>query len=448
MSSSKTLSLKKDSRTGSFIFRALSHRNYKLFFAGQSISLIGTWMTRIATSWLVYRLTGSALLLGVVGFAGQIPSFVLAPFAGVLVDRWNRHRLLLATQVLALIQSLVLALLTLTGVIKIWQVIALSIFQGLINAFDMPARQAFLVEMVTRREDLANAIALNSSMVNAARLLGPSIGGVVIAAVGEGWCFMADAISYLAVIASLLVMTITPRMVSLTKDAKIFEQLREGWVYATRFAPIRDVLILLALVSLVGMPYTVLMPVFANDILHGGPSTLGWLMAASGLGALAGALLLAARRSVLGLGKYIPLTAAAFGVGLIAFSFTRVTWLALLLMMLTGLGFMVQMAASNTVLQTIVDEDKRGRVMSFYTMAFMGTAPFGSLLAGSVADRIGAPHTLLFGGIGCVLGALWFATSLPALRRDVRPIYTRIGILPEVAEGIHHTSELSVPPET
>jgi MFS family permease len=373
---------------------------------------------------------------------------VLSPFAGVLVDRWNRHRLLVATQVLALIQSLLLAILTLTGVIKIWHVIALSIFQGLINAFDMPARQAFLVEMVTRREDLANAIALNSSMVNAARLLGPSIGGVVIAAVGEGWCFMADAISYLAVIASLLVMTITPRMVSLTKDAKIFEQLREGWVYATRFAPIRDVLILLALVSLVGMPYTVLMPVFANDILHGGPSTLGWLMAASGVGALAGALLLAARRSVLGLGKYIPLTAAAFGVGLIALSFTRVTWLALLLMMLTGLGFMVQMAASNTVLQTIVDEDKRGRVMSFYTMAFMGTAPFGSLLAGSVADRIGAPHTLLFGGIGCVLGALWFATSLPALRRDVRPIYQKIGILPEVARGIHQTSELSIPPES
>jgi MFS family permease len=448
MASSKTRSSKKDPRPGSFIFRALSHRNYKLFFAGQSISLIGTWMTRIATSWLVYRLTGSALLLGVVGFAGQIPSFVLSPFAGVLVDRWNRHRLLVATQVLALVQSLVLAILTLTGVIKIWQVIALSIFQGLINAFDMPARQAFLVEMVTRREDLANAIALNSSMVNAARLLGPSIGGVVIAAVGEGWCFMADAISYLAVIASLLVMTVTPRVVSLTKDAKIFEQLREGWIYATRFAPIRDVLILLALVSLVGMPYTVLMPVFANDILHGGPSTLGWLMAASGVGALAGALLLAARRSVLGLGKYIPLTAAAFGVGLIAFSFTRVTWLALLLMMLTGLGFMVQMAASNTVLQTIVDEDKRGRVMSFYTMAFMGTAPFGSLLAGSVADRIGAPHTLLFGGIGCVLGALWFATSLPALRRDVRPIYRKIGILPEVAQGIHQTSELSIPPES
>ena len=446
-----TQPIKATQRSGlarAFIFRALSNKNYQLFFTGQSISLIGTWMTRIATSWLVYRLTGSALLLGVVGFAGQIPSFLLAPFAGVLVDRWNRHRLLVTTQVLALVQSLALAILTLMGVIRIWHVIALSVFQGLINAFDMPARQAFVVEMVDRREDLANAIALNSSMVNAARLLGPSIGGVVIAAVGEGWCFMADAISYLAVIASLVAMTITPRMTRPTKDANILQQLREGWTYAARFAPIRDVLLLLALVSLVGMPYTVLMPVFANEILHGGPSTLGWLMAASGVGALAGALLLAARKSVLGLGKYIPLTAAAFGAGLVAFSFTRVLWLSLLLMIVTGFGFMVQMAASNTVLQTIVDEDKRGRVMSFYTMAFMGTAPFGSLLAGWVADKIGAPQTLLFGGIGCVLGALWFATTLPRLRRDVTPIYVKIGILPEVAQGIQQTSELSVPPES
>jgi len=430
------------------MLRALRHKNYRLFFSGQSISLIGTWMTRIATSWLVYRLTGSALLLGVVGFAGQIPSFLLAPFAGVLVDRWNRHRLLVITQVLALLQSLAMAILALTGLIKIWQVIALSVFQGLVNAFDMPARQAFVVEMVDRREDLANAIALNSSMVNAARLLGPSIGGVIIAAVGEGWCFMIDAISYLAVIASLLAMTITPRLLKVTQDANILQQLREGWVYTTRFAPIRNILLLLALVSLVGMPYTVLMPVFANDVLHGGPNTLGLLMAASGVGALVGAMFLAARKSVLGLGKFIPITAGAFGAGLIAFSFSRIMWLSLLLMVITGLGFMVQMAVSNTVLQTIVDEDKRGRVMSFYTMAFMGTAPFGSLLAGSVAERIGAPHTLLFGGIGCILGALWFAQSLPALRRDVRPIYVRIGIIPEMATGIQQSTELSVPPST
>jgi MFS family permease len=435
-------------RPGAFILRALAHKNYRLFFAGQSISLIGTWMTRIATAWLVYRLTGSALLLGVVGFAGQIPSFLLAPLAGVLVDRWNRQRLLVITQVLAMFQSLALALLTMTGLIKMWHVIVLSVLQGLINSFDMPARQAFVVEMVEKREDLANAIALNSSMVNAARLLGPSIGGVVIAAVGEGWCFMIDAVSYIAVIASLLAMTITARVIQPTNEANIFQQLREGWSYATRFAPIRNVLLLLALVSLVGMPYTVLMPVFANDVLHGGPNTLGLLMAASGVGALAGALFLAARKTVLGLGKFIPLMAGAFGAGLIAFSFTRVLWLSLALMVVTGLGFMVQMAVSNTVLQTIVDEDKRGRVMSFYTMAFMGTAPFGSLLAGSVADRIGTPHTLLCGGIGCILGALWFATTLSDLRRDVRPIYERIGILPEVATGIQHSTELSVPPES
>ncbi len=422
-----------------FMLRALGHRNYRLFFSGQSVSLIGTWMTRIATSWLVYRLTGSALLLGVVGFAGQIPSFILAPFAGVLVDRWNRHRLLVATQVLAMIQSLALAILAFTDLINVHYIIWLSVFQGLINAFDMPVRHAFVVEMVERREDLPNAIALNSSMVNATRLLGPSIGGVIIAAVGEGWCFMIDAISYIAVIASLLAMTVTPRMTEHLREANVLRQLKEGFTYASRFAPIRDVLLLLALVSLVGMPYTVLMPVFADEVLHGGPNTLGLLMAASGVGALAGAMFLAARKSVLGLGTLIPLTAAAFGVGL------RVS---LALMVLTGLGFMVQMAASNTVLQTIVEEDKRGRVMSFYTMAFMGTAPFGSLLAGSVADRIGAPHTLLFGGAGCIVGALWFAFTLPALRRDVRPIYERIGILPEMAAGIHTTSELSVPPET
>jgi MFS family permease len=431
-----------------FMLRALGHRNYRLFFSGQSVSLIGTWMTRIATSWLVYRLTGSALLLGVVGFAGQLPSFLLAPFAGVLVDRWNRHRLLVVTQVLAMLQSLALAILALTGLIRIWHVVLLSILQGVINAFDMPARQAFVVEMVEKREDLANAIALNSSMVNAARLLGPSIGGLIIAAVGEGWCFMLDGVSYLAVIASLLAMRVTPRPVKQGKQANIREQFREGWRYVYGFPPIRKVLMLLALVSLIGMPYTVLMPVFANEILHGGPNTLGLLMAASGVGALTGAMFLAARKSVLGLGKYIPLMTGAFGAGLIAFSLSRALWLSLLLMVLTGLGFMVQMAVSNTLIQTIVEEDKRGRVMSFYTMAFMGTAPFGSLLAGTAAERIGAPYTLLLGGVGCLAGALWFALSLPALRRDVRPLYVKMGIMPEMAAGIQHTSELSVPPQT
>jgi MFS family permease len=431
----------------SFMWRALSHRNYKLFFVGQSISLIGTWMTRVATSWLVYRLTGSATMLGVVGFAGQFPSFLLAPIAGVLVDRWDRHRILVFTQVLAMLQSAALAILVFTGLIRIWQVIALSIFQGLINAFDMPARQTFLVEMVEKKEDLPNAIALNSSMVNAARLVGPSIAGVLIAAVGEGWCFMLDAISYVAVIASLLLMSLKESTRRSVKESKVLRQFREGWSYVSRFPPIRNVLLLLALVSLIGMPYTVLMPVIADRVLHGGPHTLGLLMAASGVGALTGALFLASRTSVLGLGKFIPASAAVFGLGLVAFSFSRSLWISLILMTLTGMGFMVQMAVSNTILQTIVDEDKRGRVMSFYTMAFMGTTPFGSLLAGIMAERIGAPRTLMWGGLGCVTGAVLFSISLPRLRQHVRPIYVRLGILPEIARGIGDSSELSVPPE-
>jgi MFS family permease len=414
--------------------RALRHRNYRLFFCGQTVSLIGTWMTRIATSWLVYRLTGSALLLGLVGFAGQIPSFLLAPLAGVLVDRWDRHRLLVATQVLAMVQSAALAGLALAGVINIWHVLALSLFQGLINAFDMPARQAFVVEMVEKREDLANAIALNSSMVNAARLLGPSIGGVVIAAVGEGWCFFGDAVSYLAVIASLLLMRIAPRPRRASQEKRVLPELREGWAYVAGSPPLRSILLLLALVSLVGMPYTVLMPVFASTILHGGPHTLGFLMGATGVGALLGAVFLANRRTVLGLGKVIPIAAGLFGAGLIGFSLSRQLWLSLVLLLVTGLGFMVHMAASNTLLQTLVDDDKRGRVMSFYTMAFMGTTPFGSLLAGSLADRIGTPPTLFVGGLGCIAGALWFTSLLSRLRERVRPIYVQMGILPEIPE--------------
>ncbi len=432
-----------------FMVRALRHRNYRLFFSGQTVSLVGTWMTRIATSWLVYRLTGSALLLGLVGFAGQIPSFLLAPFAGVLIDRWDRHRLLVVTQILAMLQSAALAGLTLAGVINIWHVLALSLCQGLINAFDMPARQAFVVEMVEKREDLANAIALNSSMVNAARLLGPSIGGVIIAAVGEGWCFTLDAVSYLAVIASLLLMRLVPRQrTAAAKEKKVLHELREGWAYVVSSHAIRSILMLLALVSLVGMPYTVLMPVFASTILHGGPHTLGFLMAATGVGALSGAVFLANRRSVLGLGRVIPIMSALFGAGLVGFSLSRVLWLSLPLLVVTGIGFMVQMAASNTLLQTLVDDDKRGRVMSFYTMAIMGVTPFGSLLAGTLAHQYGAPHTLLFGGAGCILAALWFASRLPRLREKVRPIYIQKGILPAMAaEGINAATQLSVPPE-
>jgi MFS family permease len=411
-----------------FMVRALKHRNYRLFFAGQGTSLIGTWITRLATSWLVYRLTGSAAMLGVVGFAGQIPTFFLAPFAGVWVDRWNRYRVLIATQVLAMVQSHALAALALTGTIQIWHIVALSVFQGLINAFDMPARQAFVVEMVENRNDLPNAIALNSSMVNGARLLGPSIAGVLIAATNEGVCFLIDGISYIPVIASLLLMHVSKTRHA-RSERRVWGDLHEGFTYAFGSAPIRTVLALLALVSLMGVPYAILMPVIATDVLHGGPNTLGFLMGATGVGALGGAVFLASRRSVLGLGRIIAIAALAFGLGLAAFSRSRSMPLSLALLLVVGAGFMVQMAASNTVIQTIVREEMRGRVMSFYTMAFMGTAPFGSLLAGFLAGRIGAANTILLGGLACMAGGLGFARALPALRVHVRPIYIERGIL-------------------
>jgi MFS family permease len=428
------------------IGRALRHRNYRLFFSGQSVSLIGTWLTRVATSWLIYRLTGSALLLGVLGFAGQIPTFVLAPLAGVLVDRWDRYRVLVVTQVLAMIQSGVLAALALAGVINVWHVLALSVFQGLINAFDMPARQSMVVQMVEDRADLPNAIALNSSMVNAARLLGPAAAGVLIAAVGEGWCFFIDAVSYVAVIASLLLMRIEPRPRAAT-STRVLHEMHEGFRYASGFAPIRALLLLMAVVSLVGMPHTVLLPVIAREVLRGGAGTLGALTAASGLGALVGALYLASRRNVLGLGRVIVGSAALFGVGLVGFSRVGVLWLALPLMLATGAGMMLLMASSNTILQTIVDEDKRGRVMSLFAMAFFGTVPFGSLLAGALATRLGAQNTILVGGVVCILAAGIFLRALPELRLAVRPIYVRMGILPEIAQGLQGAAQLTRPPE-
>jgi MFS family permease len=417
------------------MLRALRHRNYRLFFAGQSLSLVGTWITRIATSWLIYRLTGSALLLGIVGFCGQIPTLFLAPVAGVFVDRWDRHRVLVVTQVLSMLQSLALAVLALAGIITVAEVLVLQVFQGVINAFDTPARQAFVVSMIEDRADLPNAIALNSSMVNASRILGPSIGGVLIAAVGEGWCFLVDAISYLAVLASLLAMRVV-REERRPDGANLVEELTAGFRYVTGFTPIRTVLILLAVVSTMGMPYTVLMPAVAAKLLHGGAHTLGWLMTASGVGALAGAFFLAARPSVLGLGRVIATASGTFGVGLIALGLSRALWLSLLIMPLIGAGFMVSLASSNTIIQTITEEHLRGRVMAFYTMAFLGTAPLGSLVAGVLADRIGEPATIAAGGVVCLLGAGWFASRLPRLREMVRPIYVERGILsPPVEEA-------------
>jgi MFS family permease len=434
-----------------FALRALRSRNYRLFFTGQTISLIGTWMTRVATSWLVYRLTRSPVLLGLSSFAGQVPAFFLGPLAGVWVDRWDRHRTLVWTQVLSMLQSFALAALALAHIITIWEIILLALAQGLINAFDMPARQSFVIQMVESREDLGNAIALNSSMVNATRLIGPAIAGVLIAAVGEGYCFLTDGVSYIAVIVSLLAMRITVpqarRRPGSERPSRVLAELEEGWNYVRNSVPIRSLLLLLALTSLVGMPYTVLMPIFASRILHGGAHTLGFLMAASGAGALVSAMLLAIRKSVLGLGRMIPLSAAIFGASLIAFSLSHQFWLSLLLMPFTGFGLMQQMAATNTILQTIVDDTKRGRVMAYYAMAFQGMAPFGSLLGGVVAARIGAPATLAVGGAICLAGSLGFARQLPTIRNFIRPIYRQLGILPELALGVQQASSLQTPPE-
>lgn len=412
----------------SHAWRALRHRNFRLFFTGQSISLIGTWMTRVATSWLVYQLTGSALLLGLVGFAGQIPTFLLAPFAGVLVDRLNRQKILLWTQALAGLQSLALAALTISRVINIHEVLWLSVIQGLINAFDMPARQAFLVQMVEDKQDLGNAIALNSSMVNMARLVGPALAGLIIGSVGEGYCFLIDGLSYLAVIASLLMMRvkITPVRRS---HAPMLKQLKDGWTYVTGFAPIRTILLLFALVSLMGMPFMVLMPIFASKVLHGGPHTLGFLLGASGVGALISAISLALRKTVRGLTTMIQISAALFGAGLICFGLSRTFILSMFLMLIVGFGMMQGLAASNTVIQTLVPEDKRGRVMSYYTMAFVGMAPFGSLLAGGLAHRLGAPHAVMITGAFCLAGSAWFTTQLKSIRKIMRPIYIEMGII-------------------
>jgi MFS family permease len=430
-----------ETRAWLLAIRAFRSRNYRLFFSGQSVSLIGTWMTRVATSWLAYRLTHSALLLGVISFVGQMPLFFVAPFAGVWIDGWNKHRLLIATQVFSMVQSLLLALLAFGHAMKVWHLIVLMLFQGLVNAFDMPVRQAFVVQMVDRREDLANAIALNSSMVNAARLLGPAIAGVVIASVGEAYCFLIDGVSYIAVILSLFAMRVEPHT-ERPRATRLMAELAEGWRYVTGSVPIRSILLLLALVSLVEMPYTVLMPVFAAQVLGGGPHTLGWLMSSVSTGALAGAIALAGRRSVVGLGRVIPISAGLFGAALIGFGFSRVLWLSMVLLVIAGLGMMRHMAASNTILQTILEEEKRGRVMAFYSMAFAGMSPFGSLLAGALAARIGAPLTVIASGVVCLAGAAMFASELPRLRTLIRPIYQQLGILPEMAAGVQSASRL------
>jgi MFS family permease len=413
------------------LVRALRSRNYRLFVLGQGVSLVGTWMQQVAMSWLVYRLTGSAMLLGLIGFFSQLPTLFIAPVAGVLADRWDRRRLLFATQTLAMVQAGILAFVVLTGVVQVWHIVILSLILGIVNACDIPIRQSFVVEMVEHREDLGNAIALNSSLVNGARLIGPSIAGLLVATVGEGICFVLNAISYLAVILALSAMRMAPASVSRRNRLPILEELHAGFVYAYEFGPIKSILLLLALVSLMGMPYSVLVPVFAKEVLHGGAHTFGFLMGAAGSGALAGTLYLASRHTVLGLDRVIVMATVFFALGIATFALSSNFILSMTALAVAGFGGMSLFASCNTLLQTILDEDKRGRVMSFFTVSFLGVAPFGSLAAGSLAGSIGPCATLLLGSFGCLVGAAVFARTLPRFREKIRPIYLRMGIIQE-----------------
>jgi MFS family permease len=406
--------------------RALRHRNFQLFFSGQLISLVGTWMQNIAQDWLVYRMTGSSLLMGTVAFVSQIPIFLLAPVAGIVADRYNRHRIVIATQTASMILALTLATLTLTGRVRIWEIMVIASLLGVVNAFDIPARQAFLIEMVGR-DDLLNAIALNSSMFNSARIIGPAIAGIVVATVGEGWCFFANGISYIAVIAGLLMMRLTKRM-ELQKHGSPLENMIEGFRFARHTAPVQALLLLTGFVSLAAMPYTVLMPIFAGRILHGGARELGLLMMMTGVGALLGALTLASKPSVSGLGKWVWMAATGFGTSLILFSFSRHLWLSLLFLVPTGFGMMVQMGATNTLLQVMVPDRLRGRVMSLYSMMFIGMGPIGAFAGGALAARIGAPLTVSIGGLVCVVGGAIFARRLPAIRGVARQLILAHGM--------------------
>jgi MFS family permease len=409
----------------------MRYRNFRLFFMGQSVSLIGTWMQQVAMSWLVYRMTGSAFMLGVVAFASQIPSLVLSPIAGVMCDRWDRYRTLIATQILAMVQAFIMAILVMTGTVAVWHIIILGLFLGSINALEIPVRQSFIIDMVEKKEVLGNAIALNSFMFNMARLIGPSIAGVLIAIIGEGPCFLANGLSFLAVIAGLLLMRL-PRKVSKPKNEHVLKVMMEGVRYVFGFRPIRYMLMLLSVISMMGMSYIVLMPVFAKNVLHGGPGTLGFLMAAGGIGALVATIFLASREKVIRLGRIIPVSAMIFASALVIFSFTRTLWLSMFLLAVSGFGFMVHMAATNTILQTIVEDDKRGRAMSFYAMAFMGVAPFGSLLAGALANMVGVTNAIVIGGMVCIFASIAFATKLPILKKLVGPIYDKIALSSEV----------------
>jgi MFS family permease len=400
--------------------RALQSRNYRLFASGQLASLIGTWMQTVAQSWLVYRLTDSALLLGLTGFASQIPVFVLAPLGGVIADQVDRRRILIWTQATMMVLALLLAALTLAGVVEVWQIFVLAALLGVANAFDIPARQAFVVSLVARSA-LPNAIALNSSMFNGARMLGPAVAGVVVAAVGEGWCFLINGVSYVGVIAALLMIR-APGLARPPAAISAWEKVVEGFEFSWNTPPVRALLLLLGLISLMGIPYAVLMPIVADRVLDAGASGYGLLMSASGVGALGGAASLAVRRTVRGLGTWVAVSACGFGVCLLLFSLSRSLWLSAALLVPAGFFMMIEMASSNTLIQAMVPDRLRGRVMSVYSMMFMGMAPLGALMAGSLAEPIGAPATIAFGGAACIVGGLFFARRIPALRGPARAL--------------------------
>ncbi|MFT4111772.1 MFS transporter [Silvibacterium sp.] len=402
----------------SHAWQALRHRNFQLFFFGQGISLVGSWITRVATTWLVYRLTHSALLLGVVGFCGQITSFLLGPLAGAWVERMPRRELLLWTQCAAAVQSLALAALTLSHRITLVEIVALSALQGVINAFDAPGRHSFLIQMVDDRADLGNAIALNSALANGGRFIGPALAGLLIAAVGEGWCFFIDGISYIAVIASLAMMRLRPAEPQ-RAHAGILEQLREGWNYVRGSLPIRTVLILFCVLSLIGYSFSVLLPVFAAQVLHGNARTLGWLSSASGAGALASAISLTLRKGIHGLPRALQIATAVLGCGLIALGFSHSLWLSMFLLVCVGFGVMQAATITNTVIQSLVPEDKRARVLSYYATAFFGAAPFGNLFAGALAHRIGAPPTVMLCGASCLAAALWYTARMARIQASL-----------------------------
>ena len=409
--------------------RAFRHRNFRLFFAGQGVSQIGTWLQLIATSWLVYRLSESAFLLGLAAFALQIPFLLLAPVAGVWIDRYDKRKVLYVTQCVALAQSLVMLALVVSGVVEAWHLIVGNLVLGLANAFDSPGRQSFLVELVGGKEDLANAIAFSSILMNGARFIGPMLGGLIIAAAGERWGFALNAISYLAVLWALSQMRLGPTSREGSAESWL-RQLHEGLRYAYGFLPTRSALLLLAAVSFAVQPHQSLMPWFAKEVFAGGSDTLGLLIGAGGFGAVSGMVYLATRKSVRGLLRLLPFSATVTGLALIAFTLTHALWLALALVYVTGLGMMLIAASTNTVLQTIVEDRMRARVAALYVMSFLGMSPVGALVAGSLAHYLDPPLTLALGGMLALLAAALYARMLPDIRREIRPVYERLGILP------------------